>query len=298
MCQSLVKTMEENDELRAIALQKYQQYPTIIGPHKIGRYAEQNAKGLLSRIDAPTVPKPAIKRISTKIEFDFGSAEGFPVMNSGILTRRTHMKKHQKQQTWATVAAPAPMDNSAGSVASEPSEAGKSTQSVRTGITNSDQQTMQSEAMSVLTEFISQARQEDAEWRQEEKEERKIEREERRAEAAARQRNEDMRQRNEERRDENNRLMFQSMMALMTQSTNSTVIALTNIATAPETRKDTNRDAHNRENIAKKRKNGVEGTAGTAATIQDQQNGMEVDELNPSQKNHEPIIEDNDPILH
>jgi hypothetical protein len=99
MCQSLVKTIEENDELRAIALKKYQQYPTIIGPHKIGRYVEQNAKGLLSRIDAPTVPEPAIERISTKIEFDFGSAEGFPVMQSGIITRRTTLKKNQKQQT-------------------------------------------------------------------------------------------------------------------------------------------------------------------------------------------------------
>jgi hypothetical protein len=138
MCQSLIKTIEENDELRALALEKYQQYPTIIGPHKIGRYAEQNAKGLLSRIDAPTVPKPAIKRISTKIESDFGSAEGFPAMQSGILTRRNNTKKNQKQQTWATVAAPAVMDNSNSSVASKQSETGKSTQSVRTGITNSE----------------------------------------------------------------------------------------------------------------------------------------------------------------
>jgi hypothetical protein len=185
MCQSLVKTIEENDELQALALEKYQQYLTIIGPHKIGKYAEQNAKGLLSIIDAPTVPKPAIKRISTKIEFDFGSAEGSPAVQTGILTRRTNGKKHQKQQKLATVVAPGTMDTSNNSIASEPSEAGKRSQSIRTGITNTDQQTLQSEAMSVLTEFISQTRQEDAERRgEEEKEDRRIEQEERRAEAA------------------------------------------------------------------------------------------------------------------
>jgi len=83
MFQTLVKTIEGDEDLKKIALTKYQQYPTIIGPHKIGRYAEKNAKGLLSRIDVPTVPKPAIRPPSNKIEFDFGSAEGFPEIPAG-----------------------------------------------------------------------------------------------------------------------------------------------------------------------------------------------------------------------
>jgi len=302
MCQSLVKTIEENDELRALALEKYQQYPTIIGPHKIGRYAEQNAKGLLSRIDAPTVPKPSIKRISTKIEFDFGSAEGFPVMQSGILTRRNNMKRNQKQQTWATVAAPAVLDNSNNSVASEQSETGKSMQSVRTGITNSEQ-TLQSEALSVLTDFISQARQEDAERRREEKEERKLEREERKAEAVTRQRNEETRQRNEERRDESNRLMFQSMMALMTQNNNNGHTSVHQMVTTtdPETRKDTGREASNIENLNKKRKNGDETTLSeTEVQVQQQRQSMDVETnvMQPNQQNHDPIQEEQDLLLH
>ena len=303
MCQSLVKTIEENDELRAIALEKYQQYPTIIGPHKIGKYAEQNAKGLLSRIDAPTVPKPARKRISTKIEFDFGSAEGFPAMQSSILNRRPSVRKSQKQQSWATVAAQPTTDNTATSVASEPSEAGKSTQSVRTGITNTEQ-TIQSEAMSVLTEFISQARQEDSERRQEEKEERKIEREERKAEAAARQRNEEARQRNEERRDENNRIMFQSMMALMTQNATGHAPTAQAFTIDTTTTTDTSDEAHIQENLKKKRKNEMpkQVTQLTQPTGQpeQQQIEMEVEITNqgPTRQNHDPIKETQDPILH
>jgi hypothetical protein len=298
MCQSLVKTIEENDDLRAIALEKYQQYPTIIGPHKIGKYAEQNAKGLLSRIDAPTVPKPAIKRISTKIEFDFGSAEGFPAMQPGILTRRTNSKKNQKQQTWATVATPGTMDTGNTSIASEPSEAGKSLQSVRTGITNTDQQTLQSEAMSVLTEFISQARQEDAERRREEKEDRRIEREERRAEADIRQRNEEKRQRNEERRDENNRLMFQSMMALMAQNSTGQppIVNQRNTNNAPATGTDTIGETQRQESIPKKRKNGEAATTtATILTTQETGKDMDVDEedLDMNQQHHDKIQDEN-----
>ena len=302
MCQTLAKTIEENDEFRVLALEKYQQYPTIIGPHKIGKYAEQNAKGLLSRIDAPTVPKPARKRISTKIEFDFGSAEGFPAIQSSILNRRPTVRKSQKQQSWAAVAAPPSTDNTATSVASEPSEAGKSTQSVRTGITNTDQQTMQSEAMSVLTEFISQARTEDAERRKEEKEERKIEREERKAEAAARQRNEEARQRNEERRDENNRIMFQSMMALMTQNATGHAPAA-QAFTIDSATTETTDEAHIQENLKKKRKNEIsqqvtQATQPSGQTEQ-KQDEMEV-EINsqvPTQQNHDPIQETQDPLL-
>jgi hypothetical protein len=163
MFQTLVKTIEDNDDLKRIALNKYQQYPTIIGPHKIGRYAEKNAQGLLSRIDVPTVPKPAIRPPSNKIEFDFGSAEGFPDMSAGVGARskKSSVKKTSKQQTWAAVAAPTVSTTYTGNasvVGSDPSEAGKSLRSVQTGMTTTDQQTTQSDALSVLTEFISQAR--------------------------------------------------------------------------------------------------------------------------------------------
>jgi hypothetical protein len=195
MFQTLVKTIEEDEDLKRIALNKFQQYPTIIEPHKIGRYAEKNAQGLLSRIDVPTVPKPAIRPPSNKIEFDFGSAEGFPHMSAvvGIRSKKLSVKKPSKQQTWAAVAAPSVSTTYTGnaSVGSETSEAGKSLCSVRTGMTTTDQQTTQSDAMSVLTEFISQARQEDAERRKEEREERRIDRKERKAEAEERRRNED-----------------------------------------------------------------------------------------------------------
>jgi hypothetical protein len=142
MFQTLVKTIENDEDLKKIALTKYQQYPTIIGPHKISRYAEKNAKGLLSRIEVPTVSKPAIRPPSNKIEFDFGSAEGFPdiPVGKGVQTKRLNVKKTQKQQTWAEVATPAMGSyNGNVSVASEPSEAGKSPRSVCTGMTTTDQ---------------------------------------------------------------------------------------------------------------------------------------------------------------
>jgi len=144
MFQTLVKTIEEDEDLKRVALNQFQQYPTIIGPHKIGRYAEKNAKGLLSRIDVPTVPKPAIRPPSNKIEFDFGSAEGFPGITPqagiGVRSRRTSVKKTHKQQTWATVAAPSVTTYTGNaSVGSEPSEAGKCYRSVRTSMTNTDQ---------------------------------------------------------------------------------------------------------------------------------------------------------------
>ena len=307
MCQSLVKTIEDNDELRDIALKKYQQYPTIIGPHKIGKYAEQNAKGLLSRIDAPTVPKPSIKRISTKIEFDFGSAEGFPSMQPSILNRRPSVRKSQKQQSWAEVASPpATMDTSNTSIASE-SEAGRSiqsnNQSVRTGITNTDQQTVQSEAMSVLTEFISQARTEDAERRREDKEERRIEREERKEEAARRQKNDEMRQRNEERRDENNRIMFQSMMAMMAQNTTRQLPVTTaqqlndtqSVRTGPNAQGETtvsSSDGLNKEGKRRK-KNGE-----TEEHAQDIGKAMDVEESQQAGKNHDTQQGGKGPLLH
>ena len=313
MCQSLVKTIEDNDDLRDIALKKYQQYPTIIGPHKIGKYAEQNAKGLLSRIDAPTVPKPSIKRISTKIEFDFGSAEGFPSMQPSILNRRPSVRKSQKQQSWAEVASPpATMDTSNTSIASE-SEAGRSiqsnNQSVRTGITNTDQQTVQSEAMSVLTEFISQARTEDAERRREDKEERRIEREERKEEAARRQKNDEMRQRNEERRDENNRIMFQSMMAMMAQNTtrqtpvapaqqiNNTQLERTGNNAQGEATASSS-DGLNKEGKRRK-KNGEEGEqTRTITNAEDIGKDMDVEESQQAAQNHDTEQGGHDPLLH
>jgi hypothetical protein len=300
MFQTLVKTIEEDENLKRIALTKFQQYPTIIGPHKIGRYAEKNAKGLLSRIDVPTVPKPAIRPPSNKIEFDFGSAEGFPDMpaGKGVLTRRLNTKKVHKQQTWAAVAtSPAVTYNGNASVASEPSEAGKSTRSVRTGMTTTDQQTLQSEAMSVLTEFISQARQEDAERRKEEREERIIEREERKAEAEERRRNED-------RRDENNRMMFQTMMATILSQTTAgtpagTTAALTNSTLNNNTNDDRQLESHKKRN-RKSESTGEEINTQTAA--QEQFNTMDVEEMEetedtlPDQQNHD-VREDTGPPL-
>ena len=285
MFQTLVKTIEEDEELKKVALNQFQQYPTIIGPHKIGKYAEKNAKGLLSRIDVPTVPKPAIRPPSNKIEFDFGSAEGFPDIQAGTGVRKLGAKKSPKQQSWASVAAltaAAPAGNA--SVGSEASETVKSARSVRTGITYSDQQTQQSEAMSVLTEFISQARQEDAERRKEEREERKIDREERRLEAEERRRNED-------RRDESNRLMFQTMMAtLMTHNSNVAT------ATMDPNTTDTNTNGLSVESNKKRtRKNDKQGKI----VVMDQ---MEVDEpaavsaTNTGAQPHD-VQEDNSPPL-
>jgi len=271
MFQTLVKTIEEDEDLKRVALTKFQQYPTIIGPHKIGRYAEKNAKGLLSRIDVPTVPKPAIRHPSNKIEFDFGSAEGFPGMPVGTsaISRRATMKKTTKQQTWAAVAAP-PVANGNGnaSIASETSEAGKSYHSVRTGITNTDQQTLQSEAMSVLTEFISQARQEDAERRAEEREERRVEREERKAETEERRRNED-------RRDETNRMMFQTMMATIMSHTGTVAVSQTDTQNDVLENEEQIRENNNKRN----RKSTVQGEEHINSTSQtDQFNNMEVEE--------------------
>jgi hypothetical protein len=302
MFQTLVKTIEGDEDLKRVALTKFQQYPTIIGPHKIGRYAEKNAKGLLSRIDVPTVPKPAIRPISNKIEFDFGSAEGFPEIpvGTGVLARRANAKKAQKQQSWAAIATPALATyNSTASLASEPSEAGKSTRSARTGITTTDQQTLQSEAMSVLTEFISQARQEDAERRQEEREERRIEREERKAEAAERRRNED-------RRDENNRMMFQTMMAtIMSQTATSIDAARSTTTPITENTDDQSLASNNKRN----RTNNITGVTNTSTIHQDQFNTMDVetetedvneslmDASSPSQQNHDVREPAGDPLI-
>jgi hypothetical protein len=298
MFQTLVKTIEEDEELKRVALTKFQQYPTIIGPHKIGRYAEKNAKGLLSRIDVPTVSKPAIRPPSNKIEFDFGSAEGFPGIpaGAGVLSRRSNVKKVNKQQTWAAVATPpAATYNGNASITSEPSETGKSLRSVRTGITTTDQQTLQSEAMSVLTEFISQARQEDAERRKEEREERRIEREERKTEAEERRRNED-------RRDESNRMMFQTMMAtILSQNTTGAAVSTT-------MQSNTEDDEQNLENNKKRnRQTGKSGEEIISNTVQQEQfNNMEVEETEvvevveemlPSQQNHDVGEDTGSPLI-
>lgn len=204
------------------------------------------------------------------------------------------------------LAAPATMDTSNTSIASG-SEAGKSIQSVRTGITNSDQQTLQSEAMSVLTEFISQARTEDAERRREDKEERRIEREERKAEAAIRQRNEEMRQRNEERRDENNRLMFQSMMAMMAQNTtgqslvSQQTILTDKIGAGKDTTDDPptppQTDGRNKEGKRRKTNEEEAAQAGTTPNTQDTGKAMEVEQLQPAQQNHDTIQGGNNPLI-
>ena len=198
------------------------------------------------------------------------------------------------------------MDTSNTSIASE-SEAGRSiqsnNQSVRTGITNTDQQTVQSEAMSVLTEFISQARTEDAERRREDKEERRIEREERKEEAARRQKNDEMRQRNEERRDENNRIMFQSMMAMMAQNTTRQLPVTTaqqlndtqSVRTGPNAQGETtvsSSDGLNKEGKRRK-KNGE-----TEEHAQDIGKAMDVEESQQAGKNHDTQQGGKGPLLH
>ena len=280
MFQTLVKTIEEDEDLKSKALKKFQQYPTIIGPHKIGKYAEKNAQGLLSRIDVPTVPRPAIRPPSNKIEFDFRSAEGFPDIGVGIIPKKSSVKKTPKQQSWAAVAATTVATTQAGTASvgserSEPSEAGRSYRSARTGITTSDQQTTQSDAMSVLTEFISQARQEDAERRKEEREERRIDRADRKAEAEARRRNED-------RRDESNRLMFQTMMATImanTSTATSNQVAAT-AASPPSTPKhadNANLIAESNTKRARQKVTNEDAISSTTAT-QEEVNTMEVEE--------------------
>jgi hypothetical protein len=77
MFQTLVKTIEEDEDLKQITLNKFQQYPTIIGPHKIERYEEKNAKGLLSRIDVPTVSKPANGHHSIKLNLTSAAQKNF-----------------------------------------------------------------------------------------------------------------------------------------------------------------------------------------------------------------------------
>jgi hypothetical protein len=100
MVMKLKETIENDYSLKTTALEVYQQYPTIIGQHHMGKYTEKNAKGLLSRIDTPAIPKPAMKMASNCIEFNFDSAEDFlgiqhkPSVNS----RRTPTKKHT---SWA-----------------------------------------------------------------------------------------------------------------------------------------------------------------------------------------------------
>ena len=169
--------------------------------------------------------------------------------------------------------------NSNVSIASEPSESGKSLRSVRTGITTTDQQTMQSEAMSILTDFISQARQEDAERRQEEREERRIERDERKAEAEERRCNDDH-------RDESNRLMFQTMMTTILSQTNPGSAAISRQATS-------SLDNEAQQSESNKKRNRNNGTARDAIAVNlkspDRVNNMEVEEEGETdrQQNHD-----------
>jgi hypothetical protein len=147
MVMKLKETIENDYSLKTTALEVYQQYPTIIGQHHMGKYAEKNAKGLLSRIDTPAVPKPAMKMTSNCIEFNFDSAEDFPGIQhkTSVNSRRTPTKKHT---SWAN--AVTEKDNN--SLVSENSETERTVYWNRTGITTTDQQTIQLEAISVLTE--------------------------------------------------------------------------------------------------------------------------------------------------
>jgi len=138
---------------------------------------------------------------------------------------------------------------------------------------------MQSEAMSILTDFISQARQEDAERRQEEREERRIERDERKAEAEERRRNDD-------RRDESNRLMFQTMMTTILSQTNPGSAAISRQATS-------SLDNEAQQSESNKKRNRNNGTARDAIAVNlkspDRVNNMEVEEEGETdrQQNHD-----------
>jgi len=89
-------------------------------------------------------------------------------------------------------------------------------------------------------------------------------------------------------------------MALMTQNTNgTTIVHPMNVAQDVGARNVTNNDAHHHENITKKRKNGITASpSGIEAVLHDKEKAMDVDELRPTQKNHDPINEENDLLLH
>jgi hypothetical protein len=182
MVMKLKDTIEKDEALKATALKVYQQYPTIMGQHHMGKHAEKNALGLLRLINVPAVARPAIKKISNRIEFNFDSAEDFPGIKP--TTNNTTAKKPppRKQTSWAK----AVTATDTTSLASEPSDTERTVYSTQTGITTTDQQTMQSEAISVLTEYIQTARREDAALRKKERKEdeqrRKDDREERKLE--------------------------------------------------------------------------------------------------------------------
>lgn len=317
MVMKLKETIENDHNLKTTALEVFQQYPTIIGQHHMGKYAEKNAEGLLSRIDTPAVPRPAMKMTSNRIEFNFDSAEDFPGIKHKTSTssRRTPTKKHT---SWAN--AVTEKDNN--SLASEPSETERTVHSNRTGITTTDQQTIQSEAISVLTEYIQASRKEDAERRKderredetrrkEERAERKEEKEERRRENENRKReqeetdrkNEKLRQeeredaerrrkiesserlKEAERRDEHNMRMFHTMMTTMMRSNNNDIgngISFnTNYEEPPYTHNNDNTEEQN-----KKRKNEDNVQISTTQAME-QTRQMEIEEMTPTAQNHD-----------
>ena len=157
--------------------------------------------------------------------------------------------------------------------------------------------------MSVLTDFISQARQEDAERRKEEREERRIDREDRKLEAEERRRNED-------RRDENNRMMFQTMMATILSQTGRTDTANSSTSNAPLSPTATTNNTDNanwiiESNKKRNRKNDTqEVLISPVTTQQDQFNRMEVDEnvvmanAVSGQQHHDVQENNGSPLLH
>ena len=282
----LKDTIEKDEALKATALKVYQQYPTIMGQHHMGKHAEKNALGLLSLIDVPAVARPAIKKISNRIEFNFDSAEDFPGIKP--TTNNTTAKKppSRKQTSWAK----AVTATDTTSLASEPSDTERTVYSTRTGITTSDQQTMQSEAISVLTEYIQTARREDAALRKEERKEdeqrRKEDREERKLEKqeAAKLRKEEAAERRLEskQRDEYNLKMFLTMMETMMHNNNNT---------------NNNVDETDSN---KKRKNTGLALDEPVHSEEQETNNMELDNdtTNRTKKNHDPQLDDSPTISH
>ena len=321
MVMKLKETIENDHSLKNTALEVFQQYPTIIGQHHMGKYAEKNAKGLLSRIDVPAVPRPAMKMTSNRIEFNFDSAEDFPGIQNKTSVQSSRRTPTKKQTSWAN----AVKDKDNNSIASEPSETDRTAHSARTGITTTDQQTMQSEAISVLTDYIQASRKEDAERRKEERREdeirrkeeraeRKADKEERRREEADRKREQEATDRRQEtlrkeeredserrrkmeaserikeaeRRDEHNLRMFHTMMdTMMRNNTNTTDSRPIHIATNHEEGTDNTGEQN------KKRKNENNLTTSKAQELEQEEElereekEMEVEETTPTPQNHD-----------
>jgi hypothetical protein len=118
MVMKLKDTVEKDEALKTTALKVYQQYPTVMGQHHMGKYPEKNALGLLSLIDVPAVARPAIKKISNHIEFIFDSAKEFPGITPTPESNTTRKPPPRKQTSWAK--AVSATDTT--SLASEPSK--------------------------------------------------------------------------------------------------------------------------------------------------------------------------------